>query len=231
MKMHFSSLILKVGPRETIEKHADNLLTKSISKIMMEYGYQLMQPSKFHNLNEFVESLIAIFDFDLSENPFLQFLLEQIHLFEKRNNSNARDFLDWYIERGHRTSISSPAGANAVQVMTIHKSKGLQFPVVICPFFDWDIQPHKEITWIEDAENDLPAFFVNLSSTIEKTELSDVYERERGKIYLDHLTLPKHFQYVFSLKKPLLDKHLYIVHTVYKQIHPFLIHQTDIPQY
>lgn len=186
---HFSSLILKVGPRETIEKHTDDLLAKSISKIMLEYGYQIMQPSKFHNLYEFVESLIAIFDFDLSENPFLQFLLEQIHLFEKRNNSNARDFLDWYIERGHRTSIASPDGANAVQVMTIHKSKGLQFPLVICPFFDWEIQPHKEITWIEDTENDLPAFFINLSSTIEKTELSDVYERERGKIYLDQLNL------------------------------------------
>lgn len=143
---HFATLILKKEARTVIEHHAQDILDLNITEILAKYKYYLTAPSDFHNMYEFAESLIDVFQLPIAANPFLQFLLEQIHLFEKRKNSNVRDFLDWFNERGHRTSIVSPDGANAIQVMTIHKSKGLQFPVVICPFVDWSMQLHKQIS-------------------------------------------------------------------------------------
>ncbi len=186
---HFSTLILKEGARSTIEKHTDEIATKSIVEIFRAYDYKIIQSSIFHNLFEFVESIIGVFHLNIAANPFLQFLLEQVHLFEKRNNSNVRDFIDWFNDKGKKTSITSPDGAEAAQVMTIHKSKGLQFPIVICPFFGWQMDLHKEISWIENTDNSLPAYFLKMNSVLQETELSDTYNTEHGKFLLDNLNL------------------------------------------
>jgi ATP-dependent exoDNAse (exonuclease V) beta subunit len=186
---HFSTLILKEGARTTIEKHADEILNADIVAIFKPYGYKLIQPARFHNLFEFVESIIGIFHLNIAANPFLQFLLEQVHLFEKRNNSNVRDFIEWFNDKGKKTSITSPDGADAVQVMTIHKSKGLQFPIVICPFFDWKMDINREISWVENQEHSLPSYFVKMSKVLLETELAETYTVEHGKFLLDHLNL------------------------------------------
>ncbi len=186
---HFSTLILKEGARTTIEKHAEAIINQNIVEIFKPYGYHLIQPSLFHNLFEYVESIIGIFHLNIAANPFLQFLLEQVHLFEKRNNSNVRDFIEWFNDKGKKTSITSPDGADAVQVMTIHKSKGLQFPIVICPFIDWKMDINREISWVESENHSLPSYFVKMSKVLLETELADTYNIEHGKFLLDHLNL------------------------------------------
>lgn len=50
--------------------------------------------------------------------------------------SDVASFLKWWAERKAGASITSPEGMDAVKVMTVHKSKGLEFPVVILPFAD-----------------------------------------------------------------------------------------------
>ena len=155
----------------------------------MRRGIILPQSSAFHNLYEFVEALIQVFDFNPTYNNFLQFFLELVHQYETLNNSNIRDFLLWFKDKGQEKSIVSPEGANAVQIMTIHKSKGLQFPVVICPFLDWKFDVSKQTVWIEDDNFMLPAFFVKMTKNIKESVLNDVFTTEEGKFYLDQLNL------------------------------------------
>jgi ATP-dependent exoDNAse (exonuclease V) beta subunit len=131
----------------------------TIEEIFVSENIALKNYASFDNLYEYVFYLVNTFELDLLFNPYLQFFLEEIHLFEKRNNSNIRDFMDWFNTKGAQRSIVSPEGANAVQVMTIFKAKGLEFPVVICPFFDWKLELHKQISWVENAGSDLPAYF------------------------------------------------------------------------
>ncbi len=155
----------------------------------MRRGIILPQSSTFHNLYEFVEALIQVFNFDPTYNNFLQFFLELVHQYETLNNSNIRDFLLWFKDKGQEKSIVSPEGANAVQIMTIHKSKGLQFPVVICPFLDWKFDVSKQTVWVEDDNFMLPAFFVKMTKNIKESVLNDVFTAEEGKFYLDQLNL------------------------------------------
>ncbi|MBK9192840.1 MAG: PD-(D/E)XK nuclease family protein [Crocinitomicaceae bacterium] len=86
-------------------------------------------------------------------------------------------------------SIISPEGSDAVQVITIFKAKGLEFPVVICPFFDWRFELNRQISWVENESGKLPAYFVNITSKIKDTEISGVYNEEESKYYLDQLNL------------------------------------------
>ena len=48
-------------------------------------------------------------------------------------------FLKWWERKSVSASVSSPADTDAVQVVTVHKSKGLQYECVIVPFANWDL--------------------------------------------------------------------------------------------
>jgi len=186
---HYAALIKKTDPGMLIEKLRPQLTKLTIEEIFASENIALKNYASFDNLYEYVFYLVNIFELDLLFNPYLQFFLEEIHLFEKRNNSNIRDFMDWFNTKGAQRSIVSPEGANAVQVMTIFKAKGLEFPVVICPFFDWKLELHKQISWVENAGSDLPAYFIKMTQEIKTTSLNPVFNAEEAKFYLDQLNL------------------------------------------
>lgn len=58
-------------------------------------------------------------------------------------------FLEWWEEEGASKALPSPEGSNAVQIITIHKSKGLAFRAVFIPFCIWDIKTKaNSIFWV-----------------------------------------------------------------------------------
>lgn len=88
-----------------------------------------------------------------SEAPFLAALQDQVLDFCEGRVSDIASFLQWWDKKGKSMSISSPEDADAVQVMTVHKSKGLEFRCVIVPYSKQTTQPHpsqdKEWLWVK----------------------------------------------------------------------------------
>ncbi len=88
-------------------------------------------------------------------------------------------FLEWWNRKKNSVSIASPEETDAVRVMTIHKSKGLEFPCVIIPFADGMFSPknvkHPEWRWVKpdliEAEGfAMPPFLpVDTTSSLENT--------------------------------------------------------------
>lgn len=71
---------------------------------------------------------------DPATDAFLHALLEAVREHQQAHGHDPAGFLEHW-ERGYAgRSITAPAGLDAIQVMTIHKAKGLQFPVVFVPF-------------------------------------------------------------------------------------------------
>lgn len=71
---------------------------------------------------------------DPATDAFLNALLETVREHQQAHGHDPAGFLEHW-ERGYAgRSITAPAGLDAIQVMTIHKAKGLQFPVVFVPF-------------------------------------------------------------------------------------------------
>ena len=77
--------------------------------------------------------IFMVFETFKDEEASLIKILEVIKDFEDRGNNNIKDFLSFAGEPGQESewNINVPEGLNAVKVMTIHKAKGLGFPVVI----------------------------------------------------------------------------------------------------
>ncbi len=71
---------------------------------------------------------------------FLRRFLEVVHMAAERGHITMGAFLDYWSKHGHDEKAPMPSKINAVQIMTIHKSKGLQFKVVIIPWSSFSQQ-------------------------------------------------------------------------------------------
>ena len=84
-----------------------------------------------------VEHLTRIFGFLNDPNAFVQSFLDQVYSFSQRSGASLATFFDWWERKADGLALDIPESNHAVKVLTLHKSKGLQFPVVIIPFADW----------------------------------------------------------------------------------------------
>ncbi|MDE6560912.1 MAG: UvrD-helicase domain-containing protein [Muribaculaceae bacterium] len=88
-----------------------------------------------------------------SEAAFLAALQDMVIEYCEGHTSDIASFLQWWNKKGCYKSISSPEDADAVNIMTVHKSKGLEFRCVIVPFSKQSIEPmstqQKEWLWVE----------------------------------------------------------------------------------
>ena len=123
-------------------------------------------------------------DMRRSQAVFISALQDIVLEYTESHSADISSFIDWWRTKGVTRSISSPEGTDAVQVMTIHKSKGLEFKCVIIPFDDTSIIPRKksEWKWVRPAERFMefgfPPFIpvptvASLASTVHR----DVYFR------------------------------------------------------
>ena len=96
------------------------------------------------------------------ENPFIQAFQDLVIDYSSRYNATIMSFLRWWDRIGCRMSITSPAGIDAINVMTIHKSKGLEFPCVIIPYANWSIGKTDPTLWFTRSEMEKAGILANL---------------------------------------------------------------------
>lgn len=139
-------------------------------------------------LYELAEKLLDFFGLNQNADPFVSALLDQLHQFGQQLDATVDAWLSWWDEKGQSTAVTLPEGLNAIQVMTIHKSKGLEFPVVFLPEPDGGsgklgVGTH----WIQPPTPiDLPVAYVELSSLKESpAEYVALLEHEQQKTQLD----------------------------------------------
>ncbi len=82
------------------------------------------------------------------EMPFVRRFLEVLHMANVQGFSSISSFLNHWEQYKHEEKTPMPEHLNAVRVMTIHKSKGLQFPVVIIPWHDFSTKPNEKFLQI-----------------------------------------------------------------------------------
>ena len=102
--------------------------------IFLDKEKLLQQP-----LYELVEDLVRRFKLNKESDAYVQFYLDIVLEFTQKRNSDLVDFVTYFENKKDALSIVSPNNTNAVEIMTIHKSKGLEFPIVIFPFAELDI--------------------------------------------------------------------------------------------
>lgn len=155
---------------------------------------------------EFCEQLISafqLFEFH-AETHYLFRFLDVVLEFSARRSNHLTDFLTYWETSKNKFSITLPANSDAVRITTIHKSKGLEYPVVIVPYAHWAFTPaamsklwvdlddlgYEELT-VEgtDGEKKLRSSVALISKSLEETALADQYKEERDRVLLENMNL------------------------------------------
>ncbi|MBB6464039.1 UvrD-helicase domain-containing protein [Flammeovirga kamogawensis] len=148
------------------------------------------------SLYDLVEFLVRNFKLNLriTEQAYLIKFLDFVLDHTEVNGNSAQDFLvRWDLKRTN-LSISTPDNTNAVRILSIHKSKGLEFPVVLLPFADWSTLPRKnEAKWFDWENNtdvpELNAVQLPLNKKLEGTAFEEGYLLELRDTYIDAVNM------------------------------------------
>lgn len=198
----------------------DDLLTEELRRIaegdsagvytyLTAQGYPL-DPYALSQLNpyELAERLTAQFGlFSQAEhNPFLFRFLDEVLTFNQKRSGHLSDFLLYWDSVREKVSVEG-SSRNAVSIQTIHRSKGLEFPVVIIPFANWKVEPIADSTiWLDLtslrtdvlAHEDKAGRFTRLTSAPANTTsrlrnapepIAAQYEEEITRTFLENMNL------------------------------------------
>lgn len=142
-------------------------------------------------LMELVEKLIHSLGLGSLTGQFayIQTFMDHVLKFVTSERGDASGLLEWWDQHAFKESIKVPDDLDAIRIMTIHKSKGLEFHSVIIPYLKWKIDHDKNpLLWLEH-EPEKKIVPVNYKSSLADTHFRSQYNEERLKAFVDNLNL------------------------------------------
>jgi ATP-dependent exoDNAse (exonuclease V) beta subunit len=185
----------------------------SINKAFLQHEYQCylhVRNSQVKDLTETPEDMLhqwrilpiyELVDLLVQDNglfldeiqaPFIQAFQDILLQYTRKETSDLHSFLDWWEENKHKRFVTMPDGQDAIRLITIHKSKGLEFEAVIIPFCEWPLAKDGKILWCHPEEppfNDLKLLPLKFESSLRNTIFIKDYLREKMFSYIDNLNL------------------------------------------
>ena len=212
----FHRIIRKENP--TAEEHEalrELCIFKGLDSFLAyfaKYGIELtafrMRQLTVFELSELLMQTFGLFG-NKTENEYLFRFLDVVLEFGTRRSNHLGDFLQHWETAKNKLSITIPSDTDALRITTIHKSKGLEYPVVIVPYANWKVTPNAKLDriWIdlEDISYDELSLFENsgeISTTkqlksslvsvvkdLENTLVSKQYADEKTRTLVENLNL------------------------------------------
>jgi len=148
-------------------------------------------------VGELTERLINIYHLGIADSeyliPFLLAFRDQVAVFAAAGDQGIGSFLEWWDNEGSGKALPSSESQDAVQVMTVHKSKGLEFKAVIVPFLSWNFVTSsngrlKNLLWADAKPAGFEQFKslpVDLSKGLATTVFAPDYFEEVMLGYMD----------------------------------------------
>ncbi len=129
------------------------------------------------------------------ELVYLEAFLDLVLQYGRDESGGTAGFLNWWNTSGSNKTISLSEGQNAISILTIHKSKGLEFHTVFVPLCDWEIVPmatKAPYLWCHPNQtpfDKMDLVLVKYGKGLERTLFSDAYFKEMLYSSVDNLNL------------------------------------------
>ncbi len=131
-----------------------------------------------------------------TDNQFITAFQDLVTDFVAKGQGDIRTFLKWWDETGYKSSIAGARDDYSLNILTIHKSKGLEFPCVHIPFADMNTGTHSETAWFElppiagiSPDTIPPMVPLKISSAMIDTVFEERYVDIRRQNLLDAINL------------------------------------------
>jgi ATP-dependent exoDNAse (exonuclease V) beta subunit len=165
-----------------------------------ELGKHLEEISKkllLSSLNESITRISSYFGiFKLSaELPFLQTLMDKAGELKSTLSNDISNFLLWWNEIGQNISVNVNDDLDAIRLLTVHKSKGLEFKAVLIPYFNWSTSwssINSPLLWCIPKSapfNHWPLLPIKVNKELTNSEFRQEYYTEKLNYLIDSMNL------------------------------------------
>ncbi len=175
----------------------NRFLGRDVADVLSASEQNFLRKLRMYSPIEAFEKIVLEYDLgSVSDNvAYLQTIHDQVIYFANNMIGDLRIFLNWWDEKGSNISLTVERSDNAIEIMSIHKAKGLERKVVIIPYCDWKRGPMssgviKTTIWAKEhrADSDNGALFpVNYKESMANSDFSPAYYTEKLNAHLDSL--------------------------------------------
>lgn len=173
----------------------DSLLTAKPEEALPEAFVTGMETLRLMPLYELLEELFSLFEMKRIEeqDAYLFSFFDAVTEYLQNNSSDLDAFIRYWNETLCNKTI--PSGEmDGIRILSIHKSKGLEFHTVLIPFCDWKLEneTNNQLIWCSPTEvpfSTLDIVPVNYSSTMAESVYRQNYLDERLQLWVDNLNL------------------------------------------
>ncbi len=168
---------------------------ESLSQLICDDFIENCKALRMDNLYSVAEQLTAILNLQAlkTEDVYLHSFLDIVFNYSTTELADLSTFLEFWEEEGHKKTISAAETPDSIRILTIHKSKGLEFPVVFVPFCNWSASPKTgEQLWLtteEEPFRKLPLIPVNYGNSLANSLFEGDYQTENYKTVIDNINL------------------------------------------
>lgn len=160
-----------------------------------DYGFDIVDFDRM-SVYDTLEKAIKSFDLAPRSDAYITYFMDVVLQVEQKEGTGLQAFLAYWEKMGDRLGISTPATIDAVRIMTIHKAKGLEFPIVIFPFANgkMDYRSNEKKMWLPvdpTGFNDFGELLVTEKKEVEHygETAAVLYQEEEHKMQLDALNV------------------------------------------
>lgn len=144
--------------------------------------------------------IIKMYGFNILDDVFLQYFMNMVQNWQDADDKGINEFLEYWDRKFGDLFLEITGKINAVQILTVHKSKGLEYKVVMYPYvpttlpggifrpgekwleFKTDLKPLSDMPHLTD-------FLLPVSGSLEGTEMEEYYYEELNKRKFDEFNL------------------------------------------
>jgi len=162
--------------------------SNSYEELLERVGLRLNEKVSLFEKSEEIISKLGLATKE--EIPYIKDFQDIILNHTIKSEGTIGSFLKWWTEKGSNISVKLPEGQNAIQVLTIHKSKGLEFKAVIIPYCTWDLTDYKNnVLWATSPKVPFPIHPIAFNAKLKDSHYSIEFQKEKIQQYIDNLNL------------------------------------------
>lgn len=156
------------------------------SFLIQEFGSEDNFFFAFETIYNLLQGFYQRIDGNEIHNPYLHHLSDLGHQFDLQHGPDLELFLEEYEKSGKKSAVQIPENKDAIKIMTGHKSKGLEFPVVIIPNMDWNVESKQSQFLIREQGEFV---YTSLSSNNKLEFIKNMHSEEYNQNLLDKINL------------------------------------------
>ena len=176
------------------ELDLNTLLLNNLDEYLPTKFIENTESLRLMPLYELLDKLSAIFQFERikAQDAYFFAFYDAVNEYLQKNSSELTAFVTHWEEKLSRKTI--PSGEiEGIRILSIHKSKGLEFHTVFLPFCDWKLENEQmSYIWCSPEEppfNELELLPINYGTTMNESIYQEDYRKEKLQLWVDNLNL------------------------------------------